>query len=175
MDQFEYLKQNNIVCLQQGIDLLDKLSDDAYMHVNPPVYTSCVGDHYRHCLEHYGSFFKGLPARCIDYDARDRDQRIASERVYAIEVTSTLIKQLNQLSCPKEALQVKMDCRLDEEEGAVWVQSSAERDLQYLQAHTIHHYALIALILRFQGVDPGKEFGIAPSTLTYMKRQLESA
>ena len=68
-----------------------------------------------------------------------------------------------------------MDCRLDDEEGAVWTESTPERDLQYLQAHTIHHYALIAMILRLQGREPGKGFGVAPSTLTFRNRQTQTA
>jgi hypothetical protein len=35
----------------------------------------------------------------------------------------------------------------------------------------VHHYALIGALLRVQGVDPGAEFGVAPSTLEH-RRQL---
>jgi hypothetical protein len=41
------------------------------------------------------------------------------------------------------------------------------RELQYLLSHTIHHYAIIGSILRAQGVEPGPDFGVAPSTLRH--------
>jgi hypothetical protein len=34
----------------------------------------------------------------------------------------------------------------------------------------VHHYALIALILRLQGFNPAAEFGVAPSTLQHWQR-----
>ncbi len=175
MIPFKYLVDNNIQCLEQGICLLKEMDDEVYMHTASPVYNSCIGDHYRHCVEHYISFLDGVDARCIDYDARKRDKRISSDRLYAIQVTGQIIDRLGQLMCQGLSLKIKMDCRLDEEEGAVWTQSTPERDLQYLQAHTIHHYALIAMILRLQGQEPGEGFGVAPSTLTYRKHQTQAA
>ena len=35
-------------------------------------------------------------------------------------------------------------------------------------AHTVHHYALIAIASRLQGIFPDASFGVAPSTLKYM-------
>jgi hypothetical protein len=44
------------------------------------------------------------------------------------------------------------------------------RELQFLLSHTVHHYALMALILRLQGFNPAAEFGVAPSTLQHWER-----
>ena len=75
MDHLKYLIENNIVCLEQGIHLLKEIKNEVYTHSDPPVYTSGIGDHYRHCIEHYLSFLNGIDARCVDYDARKRDLR----------------------------------------------------------------------------------------------------
>ena len=48
-----------------------------------------------------------------------------------------------------------------------WPESTLERELYVLVSHTIHHYALVAVLLRTLGVDPGPEFGVAPSTLRH--------
>lgn len=175
MISFKYLVENNILCLEQGIRLLQDMEDEVYLHTNAPIYSSGIGDHYRHCVEHYLCFLDGIDSERIDYDARKRDKRISTDRIYAIQTTSKVIDRLNQLACEGATLKVKMDCRLDDEEGAVWTSSTPERDLQYLQAHTIHHYALIAMILRLQGLEPGEGFGVAPSTLTYRKHQTQTA
>jgi hypothetical protein len=47
--------------------------------------------------------------------------------------------------------------------------------LQFLLSHTVHHFALMALILRAQGADPGDDFGVAPSTLEHRRAALASA
>ena len=175
MIPLKYLIEHNILCLEQGIRLLSEMDDSVYTHTDSPIYNSGIGDHYRHCLEHYLCFLDGIDARSIDYDARKRDKRISSDRLYAVEVTEQIIQQLNRIACEGAPLKVKMDCRLDDEAGVVWTDSTPERDLQYLQAHTIHHYALIAMILRLQGHEPGEGFGVAPSTLAYLKRQTQAA
>jgi hypothetical protein len=49
----------------------------------------------------------------------------------------------------------------------MWSGTSVGRELQFLVSHTVHHYAVIAAMLRPQGVEPGADFGVAPSTLVY--------
>ena len=48
-----------------------------------------------------------------------------------------------------------------------WTASSLDRELQSLISHTVHHYALIAMLLRVSGRQPAADFGVAPSTLRY--------
>jgi hypothetical protein len=38
------------------------------------------------------------------------------------------------------------------------------RELGMLLSHTVHHYALIAMLLRARGIEPPADFGVAPST-----------
>jgi uncharacterized damage-inducible protein DinB len=171
MKSTETLITHNIICLEQGVDLLRTLDDDCYTHTQVPLYPSSIGAHLRHGLEHYMSFLAGVDAGRIDYDARKRDLRIATSRAYATETSQGIIEGLKQLPLEDRSLLVKMDCdQQTEEEEVPWSVSSVKRDLQYLQAHTIHHYALIALILRLQGHEPGADFGVAPSTLRYRKQ-----
>jgi hypothetical protein len=63
------------------------------------------------------------------------------------------------------ALNVLVDC--GESRERVLSASTALRELQFLVSHTVHHYAVIALILRARGLEPGPDFGVAPSTLKY--------
>ena len=50
-----------------------------------------------------------------------------------------------------------------------WVWSSGLRELDFLQSHTIHHFALIAYKLEALGIEVEDNFGVAPSTLKYWK------
>jgi hypothetical protein len=56
------------------------------------------------------------------------------------------------------------DCE-DERSSLTWSQSSVTRELQALLSHTVHHYALIALMLQLNGFEVPEELGVAPSTL----------
>ena len=39
------------------------------------------------------------------------------------------------------------------------------------ELHTIHHFSLMAILLRFEGIEPGEEFGVAPATLRYWQEE----
>ena len=56
-----------------------------------------------------------------------------------------------------------------------WSATSVVRELQFLASHTVHHYAVIAAMLRPQGVEPGDDFGVAPSTLQYERENAACA
>ena len=57
------------------------------------------------------------------------------------------------------------------EDYAVWSRSSVLRELDFLRSHTVHHYSLIAMLLRLHEIDPGAEFGVAPSTLRHWEEE----
>ncbi len=172
MNNTEPLSARNRTYLQQGLDLLLALDDVTYTAAQPPYHESSIGDHLRHCLEHYTSFLGGLEAGAIDYDARPREARIARSRLVATQTIRDLIERLQAVPRDDKPLLVKMDSDKEAESAAPWSPSSVKRELQYLLAHTIHHYALIAVLLRLHGHEPDADFGVAPSTLKYRKRQL---
>lgn len=166
------LVQENIQYLQQGVDLMNKLSDEMYRYNDYSSFGSGVGKHMRHIVDHYLSFLKGLDGK-IDYDARERDTRLEEDRLYAIGKTRGVINDLKELlSRPEKVNQAALVNSNEGEhrEGEMpWSQSSLKRELQFLLSHTVHHYALVALILRIQNFQTPKEFGVAPSTLKYQK------
>jgi hypothetical protein len=63
-----------------------------------------------------------------------------------------------------------MDAVGDAGEDGHWNRTTLKRELRFLVSHTIHHYALIAVILKLQGFDCGPDFGVAPSTIEYWKQ-----
>ena len=59
-----------------------------------------------------------------------------------------------------------LSVRLEEAAGnPQWSPSSIARELQSLKSHTTHHYALIAVLLRLQGIEPHEEFGVSMATI----------
>lgn len=167
------LAADNVAYMEQALALVGRLRDEDYTRAGQPAYGSGIGSHLRHCLDHYTNFFAGLAAGRIDYDARARDPRIEQQRSHALVVMKGLRAQLQALSGQNgdRVVQVKMDCGDDQDPASWWTGSTVRRELQFLISHTVHHYALIAMILRLQHIDPGVGFGVAPSTLRYQASQ----
>lgn len=150
--------------LEQGIALLETLTDAAY--AAPYRGHSPMGAQYRHVLEHYQSLLDGLAAGCVNYDARARDARLETDRRFALATTRDLLARLATLPLVTDPALV---VHLDSGGGAApdWRASSLGRELQFLASHTVHHYALIALLLEGLGEPVPDDFGVAPSTLAY--------
>jgi len=169
----------NIHFLQQGIDLLSSITDDQYALNNGKHFKSGVGKHFRHIIDHYLSLVNREDNR-VDYDDRKRDTRLESDRTVAIGKMQFLVKQLNHLLENPDVLDNQVTVKSNEgagEEDAAWSDSSIRRELQFLISHTVHHYALIAIILKTIGFNPSEKFGVAPSTLKYENehRSLETS
>lgn len=161
--------QDNVACLLQGQALLQALTPEQYTWQSPQgILTSGIGGHIRHDIDHYERFSSDWQTGRIDYDARQRDPRIESDPSYAAEKTAALIDQLLAVTTEDllRPLQVKMDCGSHQNQ---WAFSGVLRELQFLLSHTIHHYALIAVLCKLQGIAIDAEFGVAPSTLLYEK------
>ena len=150
--------------LQQGRDLLGQIDDHIFLHTIPPMFHYGISSHIRHCLDFYVCFLRGLETGYIDYDSRERDEQIEKDRTTAIKKIDSTIKQMGELVIINE--QAGIFVRLeDAASNHQWSPSSIARELQSLKSHTIHHYALIAVLLRLQGIEPGEEFGVSISTL----------
>lgn len=156
----------NRVLLRQGMALLECLSDRRY--ADPVRGWAPVGAQYRHVLEHYQAFLAGIDAGCVNYDDRARDARLERFRHAALEATRSCLAALEALEGRDDrTVEVHMDSgagpdRLD------WRSSSAGRELQFLCSHTVHHFALIKLLLD-GAVELDRDFGMAPSTLAYQR------
>lgn len=169
MSHCKNLIDDNIGYLQQASNLLQRMPDDLYSKNTPLAFSSSVGSHLRHCLEHYESLLAGWQTGKIDYDARTRNVRIETDRQYTLTHIAALIAALRRLEEEDEnrRVHVKQDSNTAHEVAPTWSVSTVRRELQFLVSHTVHHYALIAMILRLHGCEPGADFGVAPSTLKH--------
>ena len=164
----------NIELLRQGITLLRKIDDDLYSGSGPDHEASyLVGPHMRHCVDAYRCLLDGLEDKSVDYDARGRDPRLESERAAGLEAMERLVEGLGRLAVvdPEVELTVRVDTPAGAHGPEAASRSTLHRELQFLVGHTVHHFALIAMILRQNGFDPGREFGVAPSTLAHWERE----
>lgn len=160
---------DNVEALKQGIELIERLDDHLYMQADQRISLSGVGSHFRHCIDFYLCFLAGVVSGRVNYDTRERDERIENSRLFAIAKLNSIIEDLVQPVVVKTttAIEVLLEGSSNKIDEGDWSLSTLKRELQFLLSHTIHHYALIALVLRLQGFEPGTEFGVAPSTLRH--------
>jgi hypothetical protein len=171
MRRTDTLVADNLSVLDQARDLVGRLDARVYSAVEGMPITSGAGAHLRHCLDFYDCLLEGLTSGRVDYNRRERDELTATdpERAVArIDATSLAIEGISHSGLFTHLL-VRADGSGDQSDPTLWGRSSVERELQFLLSHTIHHFALIALIVRLQGIEPGPEFGVAPSTLAYWR------
>lgn len=170
--------EQNLHFLRQGADLLRRLDDEAY--ANPPndlPRAAGVGPHFRHCLDFYRCFLRDLNDGRIDYDRRERETKIEIDRAVALASVESIAEQLAAIDTgvAERSIQVRGDAAPFEDPAAAWHRSTVGRELRFLASHTVHHYALIAHILRDRGFEPGEDFGVAPATLAHWQAEAQCA
>jgi hypothetical protein len=159
----------NIETLEQlryGISALD---DDQYNWRFNGAHSS-PGKHTRHIIDHYLCFFKGSTLAGIHYDERSRDEDIETNRVCAIDTLLNCEQQLDDLGPLTSQGLVTVYISTHTGAPAVATNSSIERELVFLQAHTIHHMAIMRLLFEWQSIVVPEQFGTSPSTLKVEQR-----
>lgn len=154
--------------LNQIADFSKTLDSRVWTAPNERFHNSTLGQHIRHCLEHFEALLNVTPEGNIDYDSRLRDIRIESSPQVAGERAEELGRRLSEMaknSGPDRPVNVRTSCSMDKE---LRLQpSSFGRELQFLVSHTVHHFAIIAAICHGHDIALPENFGVAPSTLKY--------
>lgn len=156
--------------LRQGEDLLSTLGPDRYAQKVRVAFNGSIGGHYRHCLDHFASLLAGLEGGLVDYDQRERDPWLEVDPIRACEVTQKLRGQLEVLDPEQLRTPVWSRCEVSYIAGdSPLTRSTVGRELVYVIAHGIHHYALIAVMAQVLEIPLPTQFGVAPSTLEHQR------
>src|SRR5258705_2115920 len=166
---------NCIGLLDQAIRLTERIDDDIYVSTGPLSPRGSIGGQLRHILDFYQNFIAGIQSGQINYNLRQRGLLIERNRVRAIETVSKAVDTLRSLTVLEGTRPLLVSTEENGESGLVWCTSSVLRELDFLQSHTVHHYSLIAMLLRLQEIEPGEDFGVAPSTLRYWREEAACA
>lgn len=141
---------------------VDRLTEPEYGWKSPDV-TASVGQHVRHIVDHYHCFFQGLGEPLLSYDSRARDARLETAPRLGTEQLLSVAQQLLDMD-QSNGQAVTLSLLVAPESEPMLVNSSCDRELLYLQSHTLHHMALIQVLLSLQNLPVHPEFAIAPST-----------
>jgi hypothetical protein len=164
------LVEDNVALIDQGVRLLETFPEDVFTARSPATLGASIGGHLRHNLDHYACFVRGLTEGRIDYDDRERAPEIETKPAAAIAALRRAAEALRAV--PGEALDRAVEVRMDtgESEERPWTRSTVRRELQFLLSHTVHHYALIAMICHRHERAVEEDFGVAPSTIKFRRR-----
>ena len=157
-----------IAVLDQLSDVIHRLSDEQYAQKPIGVITSSIGAHVRHCLDHVRELLRIAHSRELDYDRRQRGTDIETRRSDALELIGVLRQQLADLPPELWRRPVRVSTMLASDRPPVRVRSTVAREVAFVLSHTIHHHALIGVMVKSLGGSLPEKFGYAPSTVAHL-------
>jgi uncharacterized damage-inducible protein DinB len=145
-------------------DQIDVLGDEDYRARPAGRLSGSVGGHVRHCLDHVDALVRAAATGELNYEARTRGTPVEHSPAAALDEIDRLEHALRHL--PGAALDRSINVRLlvDEEGTEVATPSTLARELAYVISHTIHHCAVMALLMGSLNVRVASRFGYAPGT-----------
>jgi uncharacterized damage-inducible protein DinB len=156
-----------VVALQDQLRSLrrqvEHLPEDVYRAAGGRASGS-IGQHVRHVADHVRALLDLPDTSTLSYDARLRGTRVEREPSCAAEELVRLciaIEALDDLPFDRE---VTLSMVTDGTHAAAAVRSSIGRELAFVLQHTIHHCAIVAILLEGAGRPVPPRFGYAPST-----------
>ncbi len=154
--------------LDQGSGLLKNLSDEIYCRRLLAAGGASIGEHYRHCLDHFVCLLEGMNSGVLDYDKRRRDGQMERRRTAALAATEEIRESLANLEVSILERLITVQCKIHYgADCSQQVKSTAARELMYVVAHAVHHFALIAVMAKVMNFPLPGNFGVAPSTLQH--------
>jgi uncharacterized damage-inducible protein DinB len=157
-----------VLALRQRLDeltrLVGELPADAY-RARPSRVSGSVGEHVRHVLDHISSLVAGGASAVLTYDHRMRGTAVETEPHAALCEMARLDAALERWAEQPLDESVAVAALLSANGRSITGRSTLVRELAFVMSHTIHHQAIVALLLERQGAPvPGGGFGYAPST-----------
>ena len=168
IEQFKKVIKSNIEGLEQGISLLTAMTNEQYCMRAKPYINSSIGEHLRHILDLYYALEKNSDV--INYDVRRRGALVETCRLTGLrelQQTKTWLLALEPNMMENKVTMLTEISVLDTQ--TVQVETSLIRELIFVSAHAIHHYALMDASAKLCDIETPKDIGIAPATLTALR------
>jgi len=140
------------------------IDDGAYAARPVADVSGSIGEHVRHCLDHIGALVAANGTTPLSYDRRERGtavERSPAEALRLIMRMKSVVERWDDRTMD-EPLYVTSMLTTAGESVAGW--STLGRELAFVNSHTIHHQAMIAVLLSFAGLEIPERLGLAPAT-----------
>jgi uncharacterized damage-inducible protein DinB len=157
--------------LTQLQTLVEQIRESDFVQPVESLGQSTIGQHIRHTLEFFLCFQNGWREGVINYDHRNHDKLIESDKFVALSVIRQIQEFVNGLQDRSLRLEVGYDLLQEDFET---IETTATRELVYNIEHAVHHMAIIKIGVReiagYLTLPP--DFGIAASTIRYKETTL---
>jgi len=146
------LIKDNTILLEQDKQLLLELPPHMYTVSHQP-HGSTLGEQFRHIIRRYEDIIAGRGANLIDYTQPERLKpnytkpthvnQLEVDQTYAITTLTNLQQQITLITedTPLSIIETTA------EEKRVTLASTLSRELATVANHTVHHHAIISLLL----------------------------
>lgn len=166
-----------IETLEQGHECLRLLNDHHYIASAKPHVTSSIGEHFRHILDLFHAIYDAYTSAnstklkpVIDYNHRRRGHKVEESRKLAMQELEYFIQWIETLSEQelKAPINLLTEVSITHTDTHLMT-STLERELTFAALHANHHYAMTNVTISVMGLNVGKDFGLAPATLSYLR------
>ena len=155
--------------LEQLEVVVQDLKDDDFTLPIDTLNHSTIGQHIRHTLEFFSCLMNNHSSGIINYDNRDHDKVIESDRTIALALIQDIKSFVRNIETDR-ALKLSANYSLHKEEQ-ITINTNLYRELTYNIEHAIHHMAIIKIGLKEVApyISVPAHFGVAVSTIKYQK------
>ena len=107
----------------------------------------------------------------LNYDQRERGTSVESDCRAALQVIEQQEGKLRRLAMLKPNFPLQLTVLISPSLPPVTVPTSLCRELAFVLSHTVHHSALVAVMVKLLGEAVPDRFGYAPATISHLERQ----
>jgi len=150
--------------LEQLRDVVALMPKGMYVAQPAARVSGSIGQHVRHCLDHVSAFTAAVSGEALSYDQRLRGTTLEIDPRTAVDEIERLFVRLERLPPTSLDHQLTLSSLVDVRLPPVTMRTTIARELAFVVQHTIHHCALIAVLVEWQGGRVPNGFGLAPST-----------
>jgi uncharacterized damage-inducible protein DinB len=125
-----------------------------------------IGSHVRHCLDHVEALERALVRGVCCYDERVRGTAMEDDPAIACARLKACQLRLGALDGELLQTPLTLAARITVDGVEVRALTTVAREVTFLISHTIHHAALIGVLLEDRGYERPSRFGLAPTTPT---------
>ena len=158
------IKESIHQTLNQLEHILYQLNDIEYTQAVKIINGQTIGKHVRHIVEFFQCLIQAENVVC--FDDRKREILIENSTEYTLDLINAIKIEIDNLNFNHPVILRQLVA-----EDIIEVNSTLGRELIYCIDHSIHHFAIIKMVLKtdFPNVSIEEDFGIAYSTLNYTK------
>lgn len=140
------------------------IDDETYVAHPIARVSGSIGEHVRHCLDHIAALAGASAGVPLSYDRRERGTAVERDPAEALRLIMRLKSAVARWGPRSMDEPLCVTSMLTASGDSVTGWSTLGRELAFVNAHTIHHQAMIAVLLSIAGLDAPESLGLAPST-----------